>query len=162
MPHASYVILFTSETLLSGVGLGLWGFRSLRKLPRVEGFLLSFCNRQICLYIVKQPFHAVVTGVTLSRQSRLPRCPELESQQERVSQCVRACDAAVSSCSCPDGSFSFPLAGTFPFYSLPLLLPSFSSSSSSSLSKSYILNQLRASWGWGWWCQLQVIHLADN
>ena len=63
------------------------GSRSLRKLPRVEGLLLS-CNRQICLYIVKQPSHAVVTGVTLLWQRRLPVCPELESQQQSASLCV--------------------------------------------------------------------------
>lgn len=124
--HTLVLGAWPQRTQKSASRKGLWGFRSLRKLPRVEGFLLSFCNRQICLYIVKQPFHAVVTGVTLSRQCRLPRCcPELESQQEHVSQCVRACDAAVSSCSCPDDSFSFPLAGTFPIHYLsppPLFL----------------------------------------
>lgn len=78
---------------------------------------------------------------------------------EPAGKCVCVCVAAVS-CWCPDDNFSFPLAGTFSFYSLPIS-PSFSSSSSPLL-KSYILNQLRVSWGWGWWCQLLVIHLADN
>ena len=86
--HTLVLGAWPQRTQKSASRKGLLGFRSLRKLPRVEGLLLSLCNRQICLYIVKQPSHAVVTGVTLLWQRRLPRCPELESQQERVSQCV--------------------------------------------------------------------------
>lgn len=33
---------------------GVLGHRSLRKLLRGEGFFLSFCDRQICLYLIKQ------------------------------------------------------------------------------------------------------------
>ena len=142
--HTLVLGAWPQRTQKSASRKGLLGFRSLRKLPRVEGLLLSLCNRQICLYIVKQPSHAVVQ-VSLCYGSVV--CQDAQSWRASRSVCHSVCvsDAVVSSCWCPDDSFSFPLAGTFPFYSLPLLLPSFSSSSSSSSLKSYILNQLRAS-----------------
>lgn len=104
---------------------------------------------------------AVVTGITLLWQYHLPACPELESQQERVSPCV-----------CVGGYSQSPHVGVLttvlhflwlaPFISIHYLFSPLFSSSSSSLLKCYIVKQLKVSGGWGWWCQLQVIHLADN
>ncbi|KAI5947210.1 Serine/threonine-protein kinase 40 [Manis javanica] len=44
---------------------------------------LQVVNR-ICPYLIKQPSHAVVTGVTLLWQCHLRVCPESESQQESM------------------------------------------------------------------------------
>lgn len=90
LPYLGSRGLATKRSQKSASRKGSLGSRSLRKLPRVEGLPLSFCNRQICWYILKQPSHAVVTGVTLLWQHRLPACPELESQQESMSPCVCA------------------------------------------------------------------------